>query len=98
METEELPELADAPPTDRAAYASMLRYYELAKRAEWQVRDLPWNDAPPIPGYKGTPHKDTPPNEWRECGIPPPPQGARVGVREGAAVFRDGRLAALELL
>jgi hypothetical protein len=42
---------------DRSAYAGVLRYYELAKRAEWQVRDLPWNDAPPIPEYKGTPQK-----------------------------------------
>src|ERR1044072_5721590 len=57
METEELPELADAAPTDRAAYASMLRYYELAKRAEWQVRDMPWNDRPPIPEYQGSPQK-----------------------------------------
>ena len=29
------------------------RYYELAKRAEWQVRELPWGDLPPIPEYKG---------------------------------------------
>jgi hypothetical protein len=57
METEQLPELVDASPDDRAAFASMLRYYELAKRAEWQVRDLPWNDAPPIPEYKGAPQK-----------------------------------------
>jgi hypothetical protein len=33
------------------------RYYELAKRAEWQVRDLPWNELPPIPEYKGSPQK-----------------------------------------
>ncbi len=33
------------------------RYYELAKRAEWQVRDLPWGDLPPIPEYKGSPQK-----------------------------------------
>jgi len=38
-------------------YAGVLRFYELAKRVEWQVRDLPWNDAPPIPEYKGTPEK-----------------------------------------
>src|ERR671937_1599600 len=42
---------------DRSAYAGVLRYYELAKRAEWQVRDLPWTDVPPIPEYKGTPQK-----------------------------------------
>src|SRR3982750_4542300 len=33
------------------------RYYELAKRAEWQVRDLPWGDLPPIPEYSGSPQK-----------------------------------------
>ena len=27
----------------------MLRFYELAKKQEWQVRDLPWGDVPPIP-------------------------------------------------
>ena len=33
------------------------RYYELAKRAEWQLRDLPWGELPPIPEYKGSPQK-----------------------------------------
>jgi 1,2-phenylacetyl-CoA epoxidase catalytic subunit len=33
------------------------RYYELAKRAEWQVRDLPWGDIPPVPEYSGSPQK-----------------------------------------
>ena len=42
---------------DRSEYAGVLRYYELAKRAEWQVRDLPWGDAPPIPEYAGSPQK-----------------------------------------
>src|SRR6266404_6890321 len=42
---------------DRSAYAGVLRYYELAKRAEWQIRDMPWGDIPPIPEYKGTPQK-----------------------------------------
>src|SRR5919204_5016787 len=42
---------------DRSAYAGVLRYYELAKRAEWQVRDLPWGEAPPIPEYSGSPKK-----------------------------------------
>src|SRR6476469_7215850 len=44
-------------PEDRSEFAGVLRFYELAKRAEWQVRDLPWNDAPPIPEYKGSPQK-----------------------------------------
>jgi hypothetical protein len=27
----------------------VVRYYELAKKQEWQVRDLPWSDVSPIP-------------------------------------------------
>jgi 1,2-phenylacetyl-CoA epoxidase catalytic subunit len=37
--------------------AGVYRYYELAKRAEWQVRDLPWGELPPIPEYNGSPQK-----------------------------------------
>ena len=55
METElEAPETA---PDDRSPFAGVLRYYELAKRAEWQVRDLPWGEIPPIPEYTGSPKK-----------------------------------------
>jgi 1,2-phenylacetyl-CoA epoxidase catalytic subunit len=54
METAQIPEKSAE---DRSEYAGVLRYYELAKRAEWQVRDLPWQDLPPIPQYKGTPQK-----------------------------------------
>src|ERR671936_2392019 len=40
------------------AFKGVLRYYELAKKQEWQVRDLPWGDVPPIPETtKGTPQK-----------------------------------------
>ena len=50
---------AEAAPagTDERDLAGVYRYYELAKRAEWQVRDLPWSDVPPIPEYKGSPQK-----------------------------------------
>ena len=42
----------------REAYSGVLRYYELAKKQEWQVRDLPWGEVPPIPETtKGTPEK-----------------------------------------
>src|SRR3954453_12339528 len=37
--------------------SGVFRYYELAKRAEWQVRDLPWGELAPIPEYKGSPQK-----------------------------------------
>ena len=54
METEELtPDSTD----DHGRYEGVLRYYELAKKQEWQVRDLPWGEQPPIPEYKGTPEK-----------------------------------------
>ena len=39
--------------------ASVVRYYELAKRAEWQVRDVPWSDIPPIPEARGSAEKKT---------------------------------------
>src|SRR5881296_1066785 len=42
---------------EREEYAGVLRFYELAKRQEWQVRDLPWNDLPPIPEGKGRPER-----------------------------------------
>ena len=42
---------------DSRDLAGVYRYYELAKRAEWQVRDLPWGDVSPIPEYKGSPQK-----------------------------------------
>jgi 1,2-phenylacetyl-CoA epoxidase catalytic subunit len=41
----------------RDIYAGVLRFYDLAKRQEWQVRDLPWNELPPIPEGKGTPER-----------------------------------------
>jgi 1,2-phenylacetyl-CoA epoxidase catalytic subunit len=66
MSAQELPRLPDDRPTDPARHAGVLRYYDLAKRAEWQVRDLPWNAIPPIPETKGTPQKIARRNDiWR---------------------------------
>jgi len=42
---------------EREAYAGVLRFYELAKHQEWQTRDLPWSDRPPIPEAKGSPQR-----------------------------------------
>jgi hypothetical protein len=53
MDTEQLAPDAE----EQNAYAGVLRYYELAKRAEWHLNDVPWNERPPIPEYKGTPQK-----------------------------------------
>ena len=52
MATGQLIEMKDE---GREAFADVLRFYELAKRREWQVRDLPWGDLPPIPEAKGSP-------------------------------------------
>ena len=41
----------------REVFAGVLRFYELAKRQEWQVRDLPWGELPPIPEGKGSPER-----------------------------------------
>jgi hypothetical protein len=59
-------ELRQEEAPDREAYAGVLRFYELAKRAEWQVRDLPWGELPQIPETKGSPQKRARRNDmWR---------------------------------
>src|SRR6266516_3928269 len=51
---------------EREAYAGVLRFYELAKKQEWQVGDLPWGELPPIPEAKGPPEKQARRNDvWR---------------------------------
>ena len=50
-------ELVVQEPHGREEYAGVLRFYELAKRQEWQVRDLPWGEIPPIPEGRGTPER-----------------------------------------
>ena len=42
---------------DRSEYAGVLRFYELAKHQEWQVRDVPWGEIPPVPEVKGSPER-----------------------------------------
>jgi hypothetical protein len=54
--SERLEETASQSPGDRELQG-VFRYYELAKRAEWQVRDLPWGELPPIPEYRGSAQK-----------------------------------------
>jgi hypothetical protein len=47
----------EAPAGSDRDLSGVFRYYELAKRAEWQVRDLPWGELSPIPEYSGSPQK-----------------------------------------
>ncbi len=35
----------------------VIRFYNLAKRAEWMVRDLPWGERSPIPELRGSPQR-----------------------------------------
>jgi hypothetical protein len=50
-------QLIEMPTEGREAFTGVLRFYDLAKRQEWQVRDLPWRELPPIPEGKGTPQR-----------------------------------------
>src|SRR5437016_5028014 len=47
----------ERPADDRSRYAGVLRFYELAKHQEWQVRDVPWAALPPVPEGKGSPER-----------------------------------------
>jgi len=48
---EETQSTDDAAPENQAP--EVFRYYELAKKQEWQVRDMPWGELPPIPETTG---------------------------------------------
>jgi hypothetical protein len=53
MEVERLQEAA----TGRERYEEVFRFYNLAKRAEWGIDALPWEDRPLIPELRGSPEK-----------------------------------------
>ena len=56
MTTTVEPESEPRPPSTE--HEGVLRYYELAKKAEWEVRDLSWGDIPPVPETtKGSPDR-----------------------------------------
>jgi hypothetical protein len=57
MSTHELVEAPANRSSEASLYAGVLRFYELAKRAEWQVRDLAWSELPPIPEHRGAAQK-----------------------------------------
>ena len=46
--------LADELTSDRAEFAGVLRFYELAKHREWKITDMPWGELPPIPEVRGS--------------------------------------------
>jgi 1,2-phenylacetyl-CoA epoxidase catalytic subunit len=71
----------------REQFNEVYRYYTLAKRAEWQVRDLPWNDLPPIPEAKGTAQKQARRRDiWRSV-ITQQLQADQLAVEMAAQLF-----------
>jgi hypothetical protein len=46
--------LAHEEPSEKTLEEDVIRYYKLAKKAEWQVRDLPWGEQSPIPELRGS--------------------------------------------
>src|SRR5215218_6649838 len=57
MEVVQLPDETTGDDGKPARNAGVFRYYELAKRAEWQTKDLPWCERPPIPEARGSAQK-----------------------------------------
>ena len=53
MATAAKPETSDGAEPARQA-PEVFRYYELAKKREWQVRDMGWGELPPIPETTGS--------------------------------------------
>src|SRR3954454_15576768 len=51
------PTFEDDAPVDDSRFAGVLRFYELAKHQEWQVRDIPWGEIAPVPEGKGSPQR-----------------------------------------
>jgi hypothetical protein len=84
MDVEELPSEAAV---EEEHYAEVFRYYQLAKRAEWQLADLPWNDLPPIPELKGSPQRQARRRDvWRSV-ITQQLQADQLAVEMSAQLF-----------
>src|SRR5580704_15478537 len=50
-------ELAPAEVSERPLEDDVTRFYNLAKRVEWQVKDLHFGERPPIPELRGSPQR-----------------------------------------
>jgi hypothetical protein len=51
------PAVEDVAGEDRSRFSGVLRFYELAKHQEWQVKDVPWGEIAPIPEGRGSPQR-----------------------------------------
>src|SRR5215831_17292642 len=80
-------ELAPEAAVEEERYTEVFRYYQLAKRAEWQLTDLPWNDLPPIPELKGSPERQARRRDlWRSV-ITQQLQADQLAVATSAQLF-----------
>jgi 1,2-phenylacetyl-CoA epoxidase catalytic subunit len=71
----------------REQFSEVFRYYTLAKRAEWQVRDLQWDELPPIPETKGSAQKQARRRDiWRSV-ITQQLQADQLAVEMAAQLF-----------
>ena len=71
----------------REEFSEVFRYYTLAKKAEWQVRDIPWDELPPIPESKGSPEKQARRRDiWRSV-ITQQLQADQLAVEMAAQLF-----------
>ena len=78
----------DRAPTRADAEEEVFRFYKLAKRAEWQVRDLPWGELPPIPELRGLAAAAGAPARRLALGGHPAAPGRRARRRDvGAALL-----------
>ena len=72
----------------REEFSEVFRYYTLAKRAEWQVRDLPWNDAAADPGVEGLGGEAGAAPRHLALGDHAAAAGRRARGRDGGAALR----------
>jgi hypothetical protein len=80
-------ELVPLETSERAFEEEVLRFYNLAKHAEWQVRDLPWGDLPPIPELRGSPQRQARRRDvWRSV-ITQQLQADELAVEMSAQLF-----------
>ena len=73
--------------SERERVDDVFRFYTLAKRAEWQVADLPWSDSPPIPELRGSPQRQARRRDvWRSV-ITQQLQADELAVEMSAQLF-----------
>src|SRR5262245_36248399 len=76
-----------APDEHEERYEEVYRFYQLAKRAEWQVADLPWTELEPIPVLKGSPQRQARRKDiWRSV-ITQQLQADELAVEMAAQLF-----------